>query len=234
VATILRDSEGWLFPFRVDDAACSVFPLRRTLQIVQPRGNGVQLNRLLRISFLIRRNHMLSKYLAAGVAGSMLLASAAYAAETTTTDAASASKVSASESSFQGDWRASKVVGLNVYNDQNENVGSINDLLMDKAGSIKAAVISVGGFLGMGSKYVALPYDKIKFSNDPVSYTGVSGAANTGGAKPPMSSTSTTGSTANPPAGAATAKANPWYPDHALVNATKDELKNMAEFKYSE
>src|SRR5271154_3313599 len=125
---------------------------------------------------------MLSKYLAAGVAGSMLLASAAYAAETTTTtDAASAPKVSASESSFQGDWRASKVVGLNVYNEQNENVGSINDLLMDKSGSVKAAVISVGGFLGMGSRYVALPYDKIKFSNEPVTYTGVSGAANNGG-----------------------------------------------------
>jgi sporulation protein YlmC with PRC-barrel domain len=177
---------------------------------------------------------MLSRYLAAGIAGSMLLASAAYAAETGTADTASPTKVSATESSFQGNWRASKVVGLNVYNEQNENVGSINDLLMDKSGSVKAAVISVGGFLGMGSRYVALPYDKIKFSNEPIAYTGVSGASNTGGAKPPMSSTTTTGSAANPPAGAATAKANPWYPDHALVNATKDELKNMPEFKYSE
>ncbi len=177
---------------------------------------------------------MLAKYLAAGVAGSMLLASAAFAAETTTTDSATKTQASATETSFQGNWRASKVVGLNVYNEQNENVGSINDLLMDKSGSIKAAVISVGGFLGMGSRLVALPYEKIKFSNEPVTYTGVSGAANTGGAKPPMSSTTTTGSTANPPTGAATAKPNPWYPDHAVFNATKDELKNMPEFKYSE
>ena len=163
---------------------------------------------------------MLARYLAAGVAGSMLLAGAAFAAETSATD-----------SSFQGTWRASKVVGLNVYNAQNENVGSINDLLMDKSGSIKAAVISVGGFLGVGSRLVALPYDKIKFSNEPVSYTG---ASNTGGAKPPASSTTTTGSTATQPAGASPSKPNPWYPDHAMFNATKDELKNMPEFKYTE
>jgi hypothetical protein len=32
---------------------------------------------------------------------------------------------------------------------------------------------------------------------------------------------------------AAPAKANPWYPDHAVFNATKDQLKAMPEFKYS-
>jgi sporulation protein YlmC with PRC-barrel domain len=179
---------------------------------------------------------MLAKYLAAGVAGSMLLASAAYAAETTTTDAATKTQASATEMSFQGNWRASKVVGLNVYNEQNENVGSINDLLMDKSGSIKGAVISVGGFLGMGAHLVAVSFDKLKFSDQPVAYTstssnapGASGAA--GGTKPPASTT-TTGSAATQQA--ATAKPNPWYPDHAMLNASKDELKNMPEFKYSE
>jgi PRC-barrel domain len=83
---------------------------------------------------------MLKKYIATGLAGSLLLASAALAqtptAKTDRTDAAPA----AAESSAQlhGDWRASKVAGLNVYNDSNENVGTINDLLMDKSGSIKA------------------------------------------------------------------------------------------------
>ena len=100
-----------------------------------------------------------------------------------------------SSTSFQGDWRASKVVGLNVYNEQNENVGSINDLLMDKGGSVKGAVISVGGFLGMGARLVAVPYDKIKFSTEPVAYTGASNAPGaTGTARP--ASTTTTGSTA--------------------------------------
>jgi sporulation protein YlmC with PRC-barrel domain len=176
---------------------------------------------------------MLAKYLTAGVAGSLLLASAAFAAEDTATKpppSTTAAAASTSSTSFQGDWRASKVVGLNVYNEQNENVGSINDLLMDKSGSVKAAVISVGGFLGMGARLVALPYDKIKFSTEPVAYTSASNAPATG-ARP--ASTTTTGSTANPPAATATAKPNPWYPDHAMISGSKDELKNMPEFKYS-
>lgn len=183
---------------------------------------------------------MLAKLMTAGVAGSLLLASAAFAAETSTTTStttapnAAAATGSPSEISYQGDWRASKVVGLKVYNDQNENVGSINDLLVDKSGNVKAAVISVGGFLGMGSRYVAVAYDKIKFSDQPVPYTGASNAGAPGGARP-MSST-TTGSTATPPSTptASASKPNPWYPDHATYNATKDELQKMPEFKYSE
>lgn len=184
---------------------------------------------------------MLTKYLMAGVAGSMLLASAAFAAENstaatsdkagaTTSEKASTSQTSmAEESSVKGDWRASKVVGLSVYNAQNENVGSINDLLMDKSGGIKVAVISVGGFLGMGARLVAVPFDKIKFSTEPVASTATSSnAPGGGGAK----STTTTGSTAGSKP-AANAKPNPWYPDHAVFDATKDQLKKMPEFKYS-
>ena len=168
---------------------------------------------------------MLTKYLLAGVAGSMLLASSAFAAEDTTTKTpAPATTTAATNTSFHGDWRASKVVGLNVYNEKNENVGSINDLLMDKEGNVKAAVISVGGFLGMGARLVAVPYDKVKFVTEPIAYTGVAGSPNAGGAKPP----STTGSTAPQPA-----KPNPWYPDHATINGTAEELKAMPEFKYT-
>src|SRR5437016_1493587 len=134
---------------------------------------------------------MSAKYMSAVLAGSLLLASAAFAAEDTATKpepSTSAATTSASSTSFQGDWRASKVVGLNVYNEQNENVGSINDLLMDKSGSVKAAVISVGGFLGMGARLIALPMDKVKFSDQPIAYTSASntGAPGApGGAKPP-------------------------------------------------
>ena len=169
---------------------------------------------------------MLAKYVTAGIAGSLLLASAAFAQDKMAPAAspAPATQSSASESSFHGDWRASKVVGLNVYNEKNENVGSINDLLMEKNGSIKAAVISVGGFLGMGAKLVALPFDKVKFSTEPVAYTGTAGGPNAGGAKP----ATTTGSAQPQPA-----KANPWYPDHAVINGTADELKAMPEFKYT-
>ena len=174
------------------------------------------------------------KHISAALAASALLASVAFAqTPTATTDRMAPSQMS---SSLHGDWRASKVVGLNVYSDNNQSIGSINDLLMDKSGNIKAAVIGVGGFLGVGTHLVAVPFDKIKFVNEPVAYTGVASAPNAAGSnRPPMSSTTTTGA-ANGTSSAAPAtasKPNPWYPDHAVFNATKDELQAMPEFKYS-
>jgi hypothetical protein len=72
----------------------------------------------------------------------------------------------------------------NVYNDNNESIGSINDLLTDRNGSIKAVVLGVGGFLGMGAHLVAVPYDKMKFVNEPIAYTGVAGSPNGAGNRP--------------------------------------------------
>ena len=165
---------------------------------------------------------MSAKHISAALAASVLLGSVAFAqTPTTTTDRMAPS---ATSSSFQGNWRASKVVGLSVYNDNNQSIGSINDLLTDKSGNIKAAVIGVGGFLGVGEHLVAIPFEKIKFVNEPVAYTGT--ASNSGAT--PMSTT-TTGSAAT----ATPSKSNPWYPDHAVYNATKDELKAMPEFTYS-
>jgi len=177
---------------------------------------------------------MLAKYMTAGLVGSALLATVAFAQNpTATTDRANMAPAAASDSSFQGDWRASKVVGVSVYNENNESLGSINDLLMDKSGNIKAVVIGVGGFLGVGEHLVAIPFDKIKFVNEPVAYTGVAGAPNAPGSRPASSTTTGAAGTNTPPAAATTPKSNPWYPDHAVFNATKDELKAMPEFKYS-
>src|SRR4051794_25746841 len=175
---------------------------------------------------------MFAKYAIAGLAGSALLASVAFAQSPSTPSdstkmAPAAASDSSTQSSFTGNWRASKVVGLNVYNDKNESVGSINDLLTDKSGKIVAVVIGVGGFLGVGEHLVAVPFEKVKFVNEPVAYTGASNA--NAPARP--GSTTTTGAATNAPA--ATSKPNPWYPDHAVFNATKDELKAMPEFKYS-
>jgi sporulation protein YlmC with PRC-barrel domain len=177
---------------------------------------------------------MLAKSMTAGLIGSALLASVAFAqTPTATTDRANTPPAAASESAFQDNWRASKLVGVSVYNDNNESLGSISDLLMDKSGNIKAVVIGVGGFLGLGEHLVAIPFDKIKFVNEPVAYTGVAGAPNAPGSRP-APATTTGAATANPPPAAATpAKSNPWYPDHAVFNATKDELKAMPEFRYS-
>ena len=117
------------------------------------------------------------KYISAAVAASALLASVAFAQTPTATSDRGNMAASETSSSFQGDWRASKVVGLSVYNDNNQSIGSINDLLTDKSGNIKAAVIGVGGFLGVGEHLVVIPYDKIKFVNEPVAYVGASGNA---------------------------------------------------------
>ena len=174
---------------------------------------------------------MLAKYLLAGVAGSAMLASVAFAqSPTATSDSAKMAPAAASDTSspFQGDWRASKVVGLSVYNDKNESVGSINEMLMDKSGNIKAVILGVGGFLGVGEHLVAVPFDKVKFVNEPVAYTGTAGSTNT----KTTSSTTTTGAATTSTAPAS--KSNTWYPDHAVYNATKDELKAMPEFKYSQ
>ena len=176
---------------------------------------------------------MLTKYAVTGVAASALLASVAFAqSPSATTDrATTAAPAAASDtSSFKGSWRTSKLLGLNVYNDSNESLGSINDLLTDKNGDIKAVVIGVGGFLGVGEHLVAVALDKLKFVDEPSAYTGASTAPATGGARP-STSTTTTGAATTAPAPAA--KKNPWYPDHAMLSATKDQLKAMPEFKYS-
>ena len=175
---------------------------------------------------------MLTKYAVAGLAASAMLASAAFAqSPSATTDrATTAAPAAASDtSSFKGNWRSSKMVGLNVYNDSNESLGSINDLLTDKNGDIKAVVIGVGGFLGVGEHLVAVAFDKVKFVDEPIAYTGAASAPATGGARPSTSTTTTGAATTAP----ATVKKNPWYPDHAMLSATKDQLKAMPEFKYS-
>src|ERR1700730_9666754 len=179
---------------------------------------------------------MLAKYTIAALAGTAMLAGAASAQTpaATTTDRAGAPPVALSDtSSLQGNWRASKLAGLNVYSDKYESVGAINDLLTDKSGNIKAVVIGVGGFLGVGEHLVAVPFDKVKFVTEPVAYTGVAGGPNAPGTRPASSTTTGAATTNTGPATAATSKPNPWYPDHAVYNATKDELKAMPEFKYS-
>jgi sporulation protein YlmC with PRC-barrel domain len=178
--------------------------------------------------FISGRNDMFAKYMTAGLVASALLATVALAQNPATSDRANAGSATLSSSSLQGStWRASKVVGLSVYNDNNESLGTINDLLMDKSGNTKAVVIGVGGFLGVGEHLVAVPLEKIKFINEPVAYTG---ASNTSGNRP---ASTTTGSSTSTSSSAPASKSNPWYPDHAIFSTTKDELKAMPEFKYS-
>src|SRR6476646_4106417 len=59
-------------------------------------------------------------------------------------------------------YRTSKVVGSTVVNEANENIGTIDDLIVTPSEKVPFAVLSVGGFLGMGSKYVVVPYNSLE------------------------------------------------------------------------
>lgn len=62
---------------------------------------------------------------------------------------------------------ASTYIGQSVYNAADESIGEINDLIMKKDGGVEAAVIGVGGFLGIGEKDVAVPFDRITIAEQP-------------------------------------------------------------------
>jgi sporulation protein YlmC with PRC-barrel domain len=129
-----------------------------------------------------------------------LIASPAAIAQTpANTPSAAAAPITAA-----GKWRASKVIGVNVYNEQNEKVGDISDVIIDSGGRVDGAVIGVGGFLGMGEHNIMVSMDKLKFSNE--------------------AGKTTTGSTSS--------GTKQWYPDRAVLNANKDQLKALPEFKY--
>jgi sporulation protein YlmC with PRC-barrel domain len=161
---------------------------------------------------------MKSKYLAAALLGTALLTGAAYA-QNTTTDRSNVNTAVHKD----GQWRASKVIGVNVYNDNNEKIGEIEELIIDKSSKVENVVLGVGGFLGMGEHYVAVPMEKLKWVDQSVRTSATSTA--------PADKSSTTGQAnrAERPARAANEK---WYPDHAVLNATKDQLKAMPQFKY--
>jgi len=119
-------------------------------------------------------------------------------------------------------WRSSKLIGLNVYNDKNEKLGDISEVLVDKSGKVDGVVIGVGGFLGMGQHDIKVDMSKLKFVDEPAR---TASTATTGSATKTDSRPATTT--------AATTTKNKWYPDHAVLSgATTDSLKNTPEFKF--
>ena len=59
-------------------------------------------------------------------------------------------------------YRTSKVVGSTVVNETNQTVGTIDDLIVTPNEKVPFAVLSVGGFLGMGTKYVVVPFSSLQ------------------------------------------------------------------------
>jgi hypothetical protein len=69
-------------------------------------------------------------------------------------------------------YRASKLVGATVVNDANETVGKVDDLIVGPDGKAMFAILSVGGFLGMGDRLVAVPHDTLRYGKDKVVLAG--------------------------------------------------------------
>lgn len=62
--------------------------------------------------------------------------------------------------------RTSKLVGSSVYNEAKDDIGKVDDIIIPRGGGAPAAIISVGGFLGLGSRYVAVPLSDLQLGQD--------------------------------------------------------------------
>ena len=178
----------------------------------------------------------MQKILAAALLSAAVFSAPAYAQSPQPADKAAPAATSAGAQEkmmLKGNWRASKLMGLDVYNEANEKLGDINELIVDKDGKINAVVIGVGGFLGMGEHDIAVTIDKLKFVEEPVRTSATTtttppATTTTGAATSPSTSTTTTTTSAS------TSNVNDWTPNHAVMSGTKEQLKAMPQFKYSD
>lgn len=167
------------------------------------------------------------KYVAAALLASSLLSAPALAQSAQQPAGSNATTAQKIKMQQLGTWRTSKLIGLNVYNSNNEKIGDINELINEASGKLDIVVIGVGGFLGIGESNVGLPWNQVKFVMEPrpagTASTSMTRTTTTGAAVPAETATTTTTTT--------TTK-NREYPDHAVVNMTKDQLKALPAFKY--
>ena len=156
------------------------------------------------------------------VTATLLLSSVAFAQQPSPTPAPAADqRANTAMIKHSGEWRASKFIGLDIYNQQNEKIGDVNEILIDQNGRVTGYVIGVGGFLGMGEHDVLVKPDQIKLVNESVKRTDAPRPAATDARNAPVDRR------------AERTPDEKWYPDHAVMNATKDQLKALPEFKYS-
>jgi sporulation protein YlmC with PRC-barrel domain len=175
---------------------------------------------------------------AAGLATAALIASTALAQTSAPTQPAGSGQVMTQMP--PGLMRGSQLMGIDVYGADNQKIGDIDEVLVDRQGRIHGLVVGVGGFLGIAQKDVAIPFDQVQWmSNQEIQ---ASANANQGGARTadttvPSTATggagqpTSTGSTAA--GGAAGAGNDPNTPARAMVKMTKADLQNTPEFRYA-
>jgi hypothetical protein len=126
-----------------------------------------------------------------------------------------------------GHMMASKLIGTTVVSTSNESIGDVNDVIVDRNGQAMAVVIGVGGFLGIGEKDVAVPFQSLEFaSNARISQQ----PSATGGTTSTDSATTTTGSTSQQPSAAAS-EGSGGVPDRIVLRMSKAELQAAPTFR---
>jgi sporulation protein YlmC with PRC-barrel domain len=127
-------------------------------------------------------------------------------------------------------WRISKLVGVTIVGPDEKSVGAVDDILLDHNGNAQAVVIGVGGFLGIGTKDVAVPFKKLQWKTEgkPVMLSDPSPAQPGGGAaQDPMKPAKIVKT--DP----AATEANQGYPDMGMLDMTKAQLLAAPDFHYA-
>lgn len=136
---------------------------------------------------------------------------------------------------------ASDLIGTRVIGANNESIGDINDVIMDRNGQIMAAVVGVGGFLGIGEKDVAVPFNALEFMNAQQAQAmnnNSAGNNNSVATTGSTTGTTTTGNTATTGAGtagtsnmtASNTSSNQNQPERVVLRMTKDQLQAAPAF----
>lgn len=144
------------------------------------------------------------------------------------TAAPAATTASAQNLAMPGKWRASKLMGIDIYGPDQKKIGDVTEVVFDKTGMIETVTVGVGGFLGIGAKDIAIPFAQITWSDQPMA-AAAPAPAPAGG----TTSTSTSMSTAPAAPAAMAAKASNMYPDHGMVTMTKEQLTSAPTVSFT-
>ena len=145
-----------------------------------------------------------------------------------------------------GQWLASKLIGTTVVSANNESIGDVNDVVMERDGKVAAVIIGVGGFLGIGEKDVAVPFSQIELTSRaaasatapagtagtaPAGTAGTPGTAMPGTAMNGTAGTASTSGTVGTTMSGTGAGANmASNPDRIVLRMTKADLQNAPTF----
>jgi sporulation protein YlmC with PRC-barrel domain len=100
--------------------------------------------------------------IAAGQTSGTGSSTSAPASKSTTTTRSGATGTSQATLTSERAHRASRIIGMDVVNRQGEKVGDIEDIVLDRNGNAAYAVVSTGGFLGIGEKLHAIPWRSLQ------------------------------------------------------------------------